>query len=306
MFARLKGHSVNLVAIGALMIALVAVYVLRNHSNIQQIWRGILLACIVISFFAGLFNYWRLLKISEAPISSIAAAAQGYIELQGIASTEKPIKTPYHGIPCVWYRAWVYANIEANGKSTGIYETRLLDYSESQTVFTLSDSTGQCSVDPKGAEIMHFKASTWRKNNHRYAEQYLPAGKPLYVLGQLDTRHDTLDDATARKNISQKLAQLKARPQHLLNRYDHNLDGKISLEEWELARHDAIKEVHGEHAMRKNLGDFTLAKPNDKHLFLISAQSPQTLRDNYKYWVASHLCILGLLTFLLIKFSKLY
>lgn len=303
MFARLKGQSVNFVAIGVLIIALVAIYVLRHHSNIQQIWRGLLVICMVISFFAGLFNYWRLLKISQAPISSIAAAAQGYIELQGIASTEKPMKTPYHGIPCVWYRAWVYANIPSNGKSTGIYESRLLDYSESQSVFTLNDGSGECSVDPKGAEVMHFKASTWRKNNHRYAEEYLPAGKPLYVLGQLDTRHDVLDKSIANKQVSQKLAQLKARPQHLLNRYDHNLDGEISLEEWELARHDAIKEVHGEHAMRRNLGDFTLTKPSDNHLFLISAQSPQQLRDDYKNWVASHLGILALLTFLLIKFA---
>ena len=303
MFARLKGQSVNFAAIGILIIALVAAYALRHHSHIQPIWRGLLLACMAISFFAGLFNYWRLLKLSEAPISSIAAAAQGYIELQGTASTAKPMKTPYHGIPCVWYRAWVYANIPSNGKSTGVYENRLLDYSESQSVFTLNDGSGECSVDPKGAEIMHFKASTWRKNNHRYAEEYLPAGKPLYVLGQLDTRHDVLDKSIANKQVSQKLAQLKARPQHLLNRYDHNLDGEISLDEWELARQDAIKEVHGEHAMRRNLGDFTLTKPTDNHLFLISAQSPQQLRDDYKKWLAGHLGILGLLSFILVKLA---
>ena len=303
MFARLKGQSVNFGAIGILIIALVVAYSLRYHSHIQPICRVLLLACMAISFFAGLFNYWRLLKLSEAPISSIAAAAQGYIELQGIASTEKPLKTPYHGIPCVWYRAWVYANIPSNGKSTGVYENRLLDYSESQSVFTLKDDSGECSVDPKGAEIMHFKASTWRKNNHRYAEEYLPAGKPLYVLGQLDTRHDVLDQSIANTQVSQKLSQLKARPQHLFNRYDHNLDGEISLEEWELARHDAIREVHGEHAMRRNLGDFTLTKPRNNHLFLISAQSPQQLRDDYKKWLVGHLGILALLTFLLIKFT---
>ena len=139
MFARLKGQSVNFGAIGILIIALVATYALRHHSQIQPIWRSLLLACMASSFFAGLFNYWRLLKLSEAPISSVAAAAQGYIELQGIASTPKPLKTPYHGIPCVWYRAWVYANIPSNGKSTGVYENRLLDYSESQSVFTLKD-----------------------------------------------------------------------------------------------------------------------------------------------------------------------
>lgn len=89
----------------------------------------------------------------------------------------------------------------------------MLDYSESQINFTLDDGTATCEVDPQGAEIIYFMARTWRKHNHRYAEEYLPAVKKLYVIGQLDTRKDMLDDAKINQTLGDKLADWKTRPQ---------------------------------------------------------------------------------------------
>ena len=276
-----------------------AAFFMRNHLNSDAIRRTFLLTGSALNLFAGLFNYWRLLKISEAPISTIAAAAQGYIELQGVASCIKPLTTPYHGIPCVWYRAWVYANTDDDDETIDLFGTRLLNYSESELVFTLTDSTGHCNVNPKGAEVVHFKARTWRKNDHRYVEEYLPAGKQLYVLGQLDTRHDVLDDAAINLKLGKKLALLKANKQQLLYRYDHNRDGEIDLNEWEKARQEARQCVAAEHAMRRGTGSFTLKMPTDNQLFLISAQSPQQLRNSYKTWCFIHLSLLmGILSLL--------
>ena len=312
MFKRLKANSVNVLALCMMGGIFIAVFFLRNHSNthpnIHQIWQSLLLAGIVVSLFAGLFNYWRLVKISEAPISTIAAAAQGYIELQGVANCDKPLKTPYHGIPCVWYRAYVFANRQQHGNNAGVDDnvlmnSRLLDYSESQLTFTLTDKTGKCRVNPSGAEVIHFEARTWRKNDHRYVEEYLPAGKRLYVLGQLDTRDDELDDDAIKKHLSKKLAGWKANKQQLLNRFDQNRDGKIDMMEWGKARQEAHECLLAEHAMKAHTGSFTLKKPTDNHLFLISAQSPQQLRDSYKNWVVGHLGILALLTLLWVNFT---
>lgn len=308
MFKRLKTNSVNVLALGVIGGIFIAAFFLRNNPNIHQIWLLLLLTGIFVSLFAGLFNYWRLVKISEAPISTIASAAQGYIELQGVASCDVALKTPYHGIPCVWYRAYVFANREQHGNNAGaddnfLMNSRLLDYSESQLTFTLTDKTGHCRVNPSGAEVIHFEAQTWRKNDHRYVEEYLPAGKQLYVLGQLDTRHDVLDDDATKKYLSEKLANWKANKQQLLNRFDQNRDGQIDLDEWQQARQEAHECLLAEHAMQAHTGSFTLKKPTDNHLFLISAQSPQQLRDSYKNWVVAHLGILGLLAFLWIKFS---
>lgn len=308
MFTRFKTNSVNVLALCMISGIFIAAFFMQSHPNSQQIWLALLLAGMFVSLFAGLFNYWRLVKISEAPISTIAAAAQGYIELQGVASCDATLKTPYHGIPCVWYRAYVFANREQHGNNAGaddnmLMNSRLLDYSESQLTFTLTDKTGHCKVNPSGAEVIHFEARTWRKNDHRYKEEYLPAGKQLYVLGQLDTRDDVLDDNAINKLLSKKLANWKANKQQLLNRFDQNRDGQIDLDEWQKARQEAHECLLAEHAMKAHTGSFTLKKPTDNHLFLISAKSPQQLRDSYKNWVVTHLGILGLLAFLWVNFS---
>jgi hypothetical protein len=297
MFARLKSYSVNVAALG-LVCGLVGL-VFFKHAGTQ--W---LMAAIAISFFASVFNYWRLLKITEAPLSTIAAAAQGYVELFGKANTDKPLKTPYQSIPCVWYRAWVYANREVEGEEDAmdLFGSNLLNYTESQLNFTLDDDTGQCTVNPTGAEVVYFEARTWRKNDHRYVEEFLPVNKPIYVIGQWDTRKDILDEASLNRDVSAKLIDWKSRPQQLLRRYDQNLNGQIDMDEWQLARQDAINEVKAEHSMQaNNNAGFTLAKPAGK-LFLISAKSPQQLRDSYKTWAAIQF---GMLAILLVFFVKL-
>ena len=301
MFERLKSHSVNFAALG--LVLSMVVLVCFKHAATQ--W---LMAVIATSFFASIFNYWRLLKVTEAPISTIAAAAQGYVELFGKASTDKPLKTPYQDIPCVWYRSSVYANRENDDdKVADLLNMMPLEYSESKTMFTLNDGTAQCKVDPQGAEVIYFEALTWRKNDHRYVEEYPPVGKPLYVIGNLDTRKGILDEAALNSAVGTKLADWKTRPQQLLNRYDQNLNGQIDMDEWELARRDAINEVKAEHAMQtnhsnKNGNDFTLEKSAGK-LFLISAKSPKQLRTSYKIWVAAHLGVLTLLLALYVKLS---
>ena len=301
MFERLKSHSVNYAALG--FVLSMVVLVSFKHAGTQ--W---LMVAIITSFFASIFNYWRLLKITEAPISTIAAAAQGYVELFGKASTDKPLKTPYQDIPCVWYRSSVYANRENDDdKVADLLSMMPLEYAESKTVFTLDDGTAHCKVDPQGAEVIYFEARTWRKNDHRYVEEYLPVGKPLYVIGNLDTRKALLDEAALNSALGTKLADWKTRPQQLLNRYDQNLNGQIDMDEWDLAWRDAINEVKAEHAMQTNLSnkndcDFTLAKPVGK-LFLISAKSPKQLRTSYKMWVAAHLGVSALLLMFYIKLS---
>lgn len=306
MFKRIKTQTVNLAALGVVGGIFVAAFLLHLNRNSHESWRLLLVSGIALSFFASFFNYWRLLKMTEAPISTIAAAAQGYIELYGKASCDKPLKTPYQGIPCVWYRAWVFANREEfdDDDSIDFTNNQLLDYSESQINFTLDDGTATCEVNPQGAEVIYFMARTWRKHNHRYAEEYLPANKNLYVIGQLDTRKDILDDAKLNQYLRDKLADWKTRSQQLLNRFDQNRDGKIDMQEWQQARQEAHKQVLAEHALLANTNDgFTLHAPVGNHLFLISAKSPQQLRDSHKNWLIIHSSSLGLLCALYLKLA---
>ncbi|MDZ4141158.1 MAG: hypothetical protein U1C48_04025 [Methylotenera sp.] len=303
MFRKLKSDGVNLAATAVVGGIFIAAYQMHLSKADAQTWGSLLSIALLLSFFAALFNYWRLLKITEAPISTIAAAAQGYIELHGVASTQQPFATPYHGIPCVWYRAWVYANRLDNPYSKKPIDSRLLEYLESDTTFQLKDQTGTCVINPQGAEIIFAKVHTFFKNEHRYVEEYLPAGKPLYVLGQLDTRHEQVDGEVIKRDVRAILADLKTRPQQLLNRYDRNRNGQIDMNEWELARQDAIKQAHAKYAMRAHIGDFTLSKPADNHLFLISTKTPHELSASYRMWAMIHLGMFVALLFIYLKLA---
>ena len=91
MFERLKSHGVNLVALGFAFILIVA-YFIRHDVGAISSRHWLWIFSLMMSFFASIFNYWRQLKITEAPISTIAAAAQGYVELYGKAKTDKPFQ----------------------------------------------------------------------------------------------------------------------------------------------------------------------------------------------------------------------
>ncbi len=289
MFQTLKANRVNLLAVSVIAGLAIAAYAQKIGPSNRDTWQILWAIALLASSFAAIFNYWRLLKITEAPISTIAAAAQGYVELHGNASSENSLKTPFHGIPCVWYRAWVYANVEDQKGLPDICGNRLLDYHESNQPFTLNDGTASCIINPKDAEVVHFEARTWRKNAHRYVEQYLPAAKKLYVLGQLNTLKNMTNTAVLNLEVRNTLADWKSRPDQLRNRYDHNWDGKIDSNEWELARQDAFKQAIAKQMMTAHNGNFTLSKPTNNQLFLISAKSPQQLRDSYRHWSLVHI-----------------
>lgn len=303
LFKQLHSETVNFSALAVVGGVAYTLYHFRHHPEHAQALTLVFGVAVVLSLFAGLFNYWRLLKMSEAPISTIAAAAQGYIELHGMAATLKPLSTPFHSIPCVWYRAWVYANRREAGRSQSPDDTRLLQYLESDNHFQLTDETGTCEVNPKGAEIIFATQQTLYKNNHRYVEEYLPAGQKIYVQGRLDTRHDVADKRQINQELSAVLADLKKRPQHLLNRYDHDLNGEIDLQEWELARTDSLQQVQAKHAMKSHQGSFLLSKPTDAHVFLVSAKPPQALSASYKHWVMLHSLALVVLLMVWVKFT---
>ena len=53
----------------------------------------------------GLRSFWKLRLIVDTPTARIRSAAQGYVELTGIAHPHRElVAAPLTGTPCVWYR----------------------------------------------------------------------------------------------------------------------------------------------------------------------------------------------------------
>lgn len=300
MFNSLRINAVNLIATGGYLGIFFGAYLAHTKASETGTWLTLICIALLLALFASVFNYWRMLKMSEAAISSIGSAAQGYIELQGTATnlSNKPLKTPFQGISCVFYRASAYSDEE---DEEGNKSSRLLQYEESKDSFRLADGTGECIVNPAGAEILSLTKTTQHKNNHRYVEEYLPSNARLFVIGDLDTRHDYNTTQAIHQDVSKLLTELKANKAQLLNRYDQNRDGEIDMQEWDQVRADALRQVESTHAMKAQESGYMLSKPSQNKLFLISALSPQKLRALLIYWHRVHLVASVILIVALVK-----
>jgi len=194
----------------------------------------------------------------------------------------------------VRYRAWVFANQLQKGSKIPT-DIRLLDYLQSDDIFYLKESFSSCAVDPKGAEIIHSQRRTFYNHAHCCVEEYLPADKRLYVLGYLDTRHHLNTEVAIQKEVKTLITEWKASPSKMLLRFDHDRSGKVDMQECEKARTEARREVEIKHQMQAHMQMYTLAKPKNNQLYLISALSPHALHNQYKCWRFVHLDILALI-----------
>ena len=233
MLTSLRREYGHLVTSGAQIILLVLALQLHSRTG----WLACLGLMALISLFAWMSALRRLRLVRDTPTSRIASAAQGYVELIGMGKPlpEKPVVSQLTGLPCLWYR---YKIETRRGKN---WET--IDSGESGEPFLLHDESGQCVVDPAGAEILTNHCDTWMNSGDRYTEWLLLQADHLYTLGQFRTfgGSSVVDDQNEEvKNI---LAEWKENMPELRKRFDLNNDGQLDMQEWMLARQAAKREA---------------------------------------------------------------
>jgi hypothetical protein len=81
----------------------------------------------------------------------------------------------------------------------------LLESGESDDPFVIQDATGQCIVDPEGAQIFTTRRDTWTNAGHRYVECTLLPRDRIYALGEFTTVNDT-----AEPNLGEDIGELLA------------------------------------------------------------------------------------------------
>jgi len=239
----------------------------------------------------GLYGWWRALKRSRAlldtPVSRIASAAQGYVELcgKGRPLDGAPLVSPLDGKPVLWYRLSTYSL----RRSRFLNLWNLVDSHESDSSFLIDDGSGNCcAIDPEGAEVLAHRHLT-RRDGHLYHKQWhiLP-GDRIYALGEFSTLGSVSPDMDVSRQIKDLLEDWKKDRPALLRKFDANRDGEIDFEEWEAARAEARRqamELHREilaapeaHVMRK---------PKDR-LYLISDLDPNRLGRRFRIWALLH------------------
>jgi hypothetical protein len=256
----------------------------------SEVWPYALLAMSGVSFFAWIANYRRFRAIHDLPTSKVASAAQGYVELFGRTEllAGEPVTSKLSRTPCCWYSYQVEEK-GANDKWSTV------DSGRSVEQFLLVDDTAQCVISPEGAEVLTHDRRHWEEFDRRLTEWLLLPKSVIYAIGEFSsTTAAPVAPGDERADIGALLAQWKTDKRQLHERFDLDLDGKISMKEWELARLQARREVRALHAdvrSRSTEGVNILRKPADGRLFLLANEMPAKIGARYRVWSVVHFVI---------------
>lgn len=250
-------------------------------------WRISAAFIAALALVAWLAVLRRARAVADTPTSTIASAAQGYVELlgRGVPLAGAPLLAPLTHLPCLWYRY----KIERKRDDKWVTESS----GESTDSFMIDDGSGRCVVAPEGAEVLPRGTDVWYPQaDYRHTQSVLIAGEPVYVLGSFHTWSGDSLDLNVREDVGHLLAAWKRDMPGLLARFDLDGNGTLDLREWELARAQARREVLKNHRELRAAPDtHAITRPADGRLFLISSLPPEKIRRRYLRWAFVHVAV---------------
>jgi hypothetical protein len=280
MVEAVREHYANLLT-SAANLALIAV---GMQVGTPQGWIVSLGVMGMLSFIAWGGNLRRSRLLKDMPTSRVASAAQGYVELVGLGKlfTGQQLVSRLSGTHCLWFKYRVERRSDDRWN--------LVEEGRSDDTFLLDDGSGECAIDPDGAEIISNHRRTWVQGEYRHTEWRLMPGDFLYAIGEFVSIGGANTELDLRKDVGDLLSEWKQDRRQLLARYDKDNNGEIDSREWDEARREAVKQIEAEHReIRLRDSVAMLRKPQDGRLFLISNLSEEALTRKYYLWGWFHL-----------------
>jgi hypothetical protein len=264
------------------------------------------LGMLVVAVASGgwfAFRWLHLARlIEDTPTSRIRSAAQGYVELAGrgrpLGGTSN--LAPLTQRPCVWWRYRIQRRVSSGSGSRRRTKWQAVTSGRSGQPFLVDDGTGECIVQPEGAEVVAGESTTWYgdtpwpteapgarrslldEREYRYFEERIYENEQVYALGQFRTL-----SADSQRDLDTEVAALlvewKQDQTALAERFDADRDGRVSLEEWERVRTDARHAVVAHNLERpRQPARNVLGRPQDGHLFMIAALPQADVARRYR------------------------
>jgi len=176
------------------------------------LWSGLFICAGVWAFRSGLA---KMRHAQDTPTSKIRSAAQGYVELKGVLKQEEGqplLQAALTGTQCLWWSYSIQQYEPKQNKNSGASfgsngEWRTIESDSSKNGLCFADDTGQCRINPKGADISAHETKSWEgrtpdprqpdqrnalsklfSSRYRYIESVLLLGRELYALGDFKSQ----------------------------------------------------------------------------------------------------------------------
>ncbi len=288
----------------------IKIQVIQADSLQFWFWSLVLLGIVAGAFYYSFRNLLRARIIEDTPTSKIRSAAQGYVELVGRSEclSGPPIVAPLSGRNCTWYRYKIERRERLRSNRRARWKT--IESGVSEAIFRLVDDTGECIIDPDGAEVVTSNHSQWYGSTakptngpprprdrmahgwlsflsagmgrYRYTESLLLPGEGLYALGLFQTQ-GTDHQSNVKQDTAAILREWKKDPKKLQG-YDSNGDGQIDVQEWEAARRDAELQALQHRAERAGSPVTNMLKKplSRRRPFLLADQAQIHLAKRYR------------------------
>lgn len=256
--------------------------ILGISATDYMILYGVLLAGFGCLLYYSFVAFRRYRFVDGTATSKIRSAAQGHVELKGLAEFmhNDTILSPFSSSRCVWYHCSMDKKVRSGKKVTW---TNITDDLSSQ-MFRLVDDSGECNVDPDFAHVIPETDVTWYGNgpedrsqprvknslvslggfsNYRFRERLIRPATPIYAIGWFHTVYSDPSDEFVSSQVEDLVKQWKLQPQRYLQEFDADMNGKIQQGEWKAIRAAARKQVLSRINDQKN-EHHVLSKPAEK------------------------------------------
>lgn len=283
---------------------------------------GLLLSLLFSSGATVGGAWWSLKRWSQArhlldtPTSKIRSAAQGYAEFYGVlaAQTDAQLRAPLTGKPCLWWRFRI-EEYQSSGKKRS---WRMVESGSSEAWLRLTDGTGDCLIDPRGAEVRPLVREVWQGHlrhplgpaksgllgwlgsgkRYRYSEERLQVGQPLYAIGDFRSSGGGRQARDLEAAQSAVIREWKGDFSGLLQRFDSDHNGQLDEQEWRRVRLAAQLEAEDRHRQESaQPAQHHLGKPAEARPFILANAGEDELARHFHWQAAggAALCLVGAL-----------
>lgn len=254
-----------------------------------QVLYGILLVGFAFLLYYAFVAFRRYRIMNGTATSRIRSAAQGHVELKGLAEFMQNgvIHSPFSGSRCVWYHCTIDKRKRTGKRTTWM---NISDECSGQ-LFRLVDDTGDCIIDPDHAHVIPETDLTWygdhtesrsqvpaknrlvsfNSGKYRFRERLIRPATPIYAMGWFKTIYSNVSDELIAEQAADLVKQWKLQPHRYLSEFDTDQNGKIQQREWNAIRAEARKQILARNS-RQQQEYHVISRPDDKrHPYILSA-----------------------------------